>query len=138
MERDEKRAAIVVDLRAMGAQVTALSLGNRLMLEGSGFSFLQVRQPTPPLVTPQAPRVGLGGNNGEIVCKAATQPGGMAYTYYVSDDPASEGSWKPYQWAKSSFTFSNLKGGTRYYFRYQLCGVREQCVMSGTSSFIPQ
>lgn len=134
--RDEKRAAIVTSLRNLGNQVTAVCQGNIAMLESSGFEYTGDRQPSPPMVTPEPPKVSLGTGKGEIVCKAQKQGINMV-NYFISAD--TEGAaWQSYSSSKSTFLFSNLESGQKYKIKYQLVGPRDQVVTSDIMTYIPQ
>ena len=138
LTRDASRQSITIQLRNLGNEVTAVSKGDIIKLESSGFSFSKDKQPTPPLVKPVAPKLTAGVNSGEIECAAKKQAGNESINYMLSTDPLVETNWKIFTSSKSKFLFSNLVSGQRYYVKYTLVGVRDQEVVSDMVSYISQ
>jgi hypothetical protein len=134
--RDEKRNTIVIKLRNLGNQVTAVCQGNTAMLESSGFDYTGDKRPSPPMVTPPPPKVSLGEGKGQLLCKAQKQ-GNNAVNYLIcADTPGA--TWQSFSSTKSTYLFTNLQSGQNYMMKYELVGPRDQVVTSDIMTYIPQ
>ena len=138
LERDAKRASITLKLQVLGSEVSAVAKGDISILESSGFSFTKSKQPSPDIVQPDAPKVSLGINKGEILCTAKKQVGNERVMYMISTNPDIDNNWTSYSSSLSSYLFDKLVSGQRYYIKYALQGVRNQEVESDIVSYIPQ
>jgi hypothetical protein len=138
LARNASRVRAIDLLHSMGMQVSAIANGNAEMLESSGFPYTRTKQPTPRLVKPPAPKVTLGVNRGELVCKTKKQKGMKVINFLITDDPENESSWQKISWYRTTYTFTKLTSGKRYYIKVSLFGVRGQEVTSDAVAFIPQ
>jgi hypothetical protein len=136
--RNASRARVTERLHVIGMLVSAIANNDLQMLASSGFRYTPVKQPTPSLVKPAPPKVTLGVNNGELVCKTKKQRGMKVINFLISDSPATDSSWQRISWYKTSYTFTKLTSGKRYYLKVSLFGVRGQEVTSEPVAFIPQ
>ena len=137
LARDASRVRMIDKLHRLGFDVTAVADGNQFMLQSSGFSYTTDKQPTPPLVAPEAPKVLLGTNKGELVVKAKKQKGVKAVTYFISPN-AAEGNWQSYPSTTSKFVFTDLQHAHQYSVKYAPTGVRNQVVTSSVSTYVTQ
>jgi hypothetical protein len=71
----------------MGMLVPAIVNNDLQILASSGFRYTPVKQPTPSLVKPAPPKVTLGVNNEELVCKTKKQRGMKVINFLISDSP---------------------------------------------------
>jgi hypothetical protein len=138
LARNASRGRAIDLLHLMGMQVSAIANGDEELLDSSGFPYTRTKQPTPALVKPPAPKVTLGVNRGELVCKTKKQKGMKVINFLITDDPTNESSWQKISWYKTTYTFTKLTSGKRYYIKVSLFGVRGQEVTSDAVAFIPQ
>jgi hypothetical protein len=136
--RNASRTRLTGSLHLLGMRVSAIANNNIQILSSSGFRYTQTKQPTPSLVKPAPPKVTLGVNNGELVCKTKKQRGMKVINFLITDTPNNDTSWQRIIWHKTSYTFTKLTSGTRYYIKVSLFGVRGQEVTSEAVPFIPQ
>jgi hypothetical protein len=136
--RNTTRIAVTERLHGLGMRVSAIANNDLQVLSSSGFRYTATKQPTPLLVKPAPPKVTLGVNNGELVCKTKKQKGMKVINFLISDNPTSDTSWQRITWYKTSYTFTKLTSGKRYYIKVSLFGVRGQEVTSEAVPFIPQ
>lgn len=141
--RNASRIHVTNLLHDLGVEVTAVAKGDEVILSSSGFSFTQPRQKSTPLQKPKTPLLASGINSGVINCKTNPQDGMKSATYYITADATAltEGNitgWESYQFGESTFSFTDLIPGQRYYIKVGQVGVRKQYVMSDAVSFIAQ
>lgn len=143
LQRDSCRSMVTDMLHDIGFQVSSVAKGDVEILASSGFPYTQPRKPCPPMVKPKPPVLSLGTNNGDLTCKAFSQPGLKSVNYYITADETAlkatdNTGWNIVSYNKVKYTFNNLTGGQRYYIRVGLVGVRGQEVLSDAVSYIPQ
>jgi hypothetical protein len=136
--RNASRTRLTESLHVLGMRVSAIANNNLQILASSGFRYTQTKQPTPSLVKPDAPKVTLGVNNGELVCKTKKQRGMKVINFLITDTPGNDTSWQRITWYKTLYTFTKLTSGKRHYIKVSLFGVRGQEVTSEAVPFIPQ
>jgi hypothetical protein len=136
--RNASRIRLTESLHVLGMRVSAIANNDPQILASSGFRYTHTKQPTPSLVKPDAPKVTLGVNNGELVCKTKKQRGMKVINFLITDTPGNETSWQRITWYKTSYPFTKLTSGKRYYVKVSLFGVRGQEVTSEAVPFIPQ
>ena len=138
MLRDAKRSLVIDLLHRMGADVTADSNGDSIIVTTSGFPYTQAKKPTLPLVKPAPPKVKPGVNSGELQATGIRQNKNGAVMFLITDTPDSTFSWKPTPGTNIKVLFTGLESGKRYYVKYVLTGPNRQRVESDAVSYIPQ
>ncbi|MDQ6812499.1 MAG: fibronectin type III domain-containing protein [Bacteroidota bacterium] len=136
--RNALKVTVIQMLHEIGLLVSAIAMGDEMILAASGFPFTRTRQASPSLTLPPPPMVRAGVNNGELICKTEKQKGAKAITYMITDTPNDANSWKKVFWTKTTYTFTRLTGGTRYYIKVAILGARGQETISAPTCYIPQ
>ena len=138
MLRDAKRSMIIDLLHRLGADVTADSKGDPIIVATTGFPYTQEKKPLQILVKPAPPKVKPGVNSGELVVIGYKQTKNGAVMVLITDTPADSSAWKPTPGTRSKVLYTGLESGKRYYIKYVLTGANDQRVESDVLSYIPQ
>lgn len=138
LDRDALRVKISDKLTQLGSDVVAASRGDLRALTSSGFEFTDSRTLSPDLVTPLTPTMAQGTSRNSLAAKGKKQKGSKGATWYITETPDVEESWRAEPSTRVKHVFTGLKYETKYYVKYSLTGPRNQVVMSAKASFVTQ
>ena len=137
--KDAKKLELIMLLRKLGDQVSAIAGGDLVILTSSGIPMAKDREPSPPLTKPNPPLLSAGYNLGEVTSEGSSGKGISATIHMRTPDPLTADSiWISVVTTNRKHTFTNLESGKRSWYKQALVGVKDQYVESDPVSYIAQ
>ncbi|MDB5193143.1 MAG: hypothetical protein JWQ96_2706 [Segetibacter sp.] len=137
--KDAKKLELIVWLRKLVDQVSAIASGDLVILKSSDIPLAKDREPSPLLTKPNPPILSAGFNLGEVTSEGASGKGIKATMHMITPDPlTSESVWRSVVTTSRKHTFTNLESGKRSWYKQALVGVKDQYVESDPVSYIAQ
>ncbi len=134
--KNQNRAALIALLRQLAAYVNFIANGDRAILLTSGFDITS-EGGVSAITKPENLQVVNGDNPGELIVSVDSVPAAKAYMFeYSTDSTLAETSWQKMPFTQSSFTFTGLDSGKKYFCRVAAVGTRGQMVYSDIISRI--
>lgn len=128
--KNQYRSQLTELMRQLGNYVNTICMGDITMLTSSGYPLGKIPAPV-HILAPKNLSILQGLNAGSIVCKISSVKGAGGYLYEICADAViKNGNWISVPSSRTSFEFTDLEQGQKYWFRVAAVGGNNQVVYS--------